>query len=85
MGIWVGSKTRSVVIVLGQDNDRPVGSQAGPCVFEDLGGRVGLVKNIQGPAWLPLLAEFCALFCFTPLFATEPSGVLTLLRAFAIR
>jgi hypothetical protein len=27
--------------------------QASPCVFEDLGGRVGLVKNIQGLAWPP--------------------------------
>jgi len=45
----IGSK--SVVIVLGQDDDRPVRGQAGPCVFEDLGGWVGLVKNIQGPAW----------------------------------
>jgi hypothetical protein len=64
--------TKSVVIVLGQDSDRPVVGQAGPCVFEDLGGGVVLVKNIQGPAWPHLLSEFCALFCFTPLFVIEP-------------
>jgi hypothetical protein len=46
---------KSMLPVLGQDNDRPVDGQAGPCVFEDLGGRVGLVKNTQGPAWPHLL------------------------------
>ena len=30
------------------DNRR---AQASPCVFEELGRRVGLVKNIQGLAW----------------------------------
>ena len=64
--------TKSVVIVLGQDNDRPFGGQAVPCVFEDLGGRVGLVENTQGTAWPHLLSEFCDLFCFTPLFVIEP-------------
>jgi len=64
--------TKSVVIVLGQDSDRLVFGQAGPCMFEDLRGRVGLVKNTQGPAWPHLLSEFCALFCFTPLFVIEP-------------
>jgi len=65
-----------MVIVLGQDSDRPVGGQAGHCVFEDLGGRVGLVKNIQGPAWPHLLSKFCAIF-FYPTFRPRAINKLT--------
>ena len=66
-----GSVTKSGVIVLGLDNDFPVSGQASPCVFLTKPTRPPKSSNTQGPAWPYLLSDFCALYCFTPLFATE--------------
>jgi hypothetical protein len=63
--------TKSVVIVLGQYSDRPVGDQADPCMFLTKPTRPPRSSNTQGSAWPHLLSEFCALFCFTPLFVIE--------------
>jgi len=63
--------TKSVAIVLGQDSDRPVGGQAGPCLFLTKPTRSPRSSNTQGPAWPHLLSEFFALFCFTALFVIE--------------
>jgi hypothetical protein len=66
-----GSVAKSGVIVLGQDNDFPVGGQASPCMFLTKPTRAPRSSNTQGLAWPHLLSDVCALFCFTPLFATE--------------
>jgi hypothetical protein len=46
--------TKTVVIVLGQDSDRPVVGQAGPCVFLTKATPPPRSSNTQGPAWHPL-------------------------------
>jgi len=67
-----GSMTKSVVIVLGHDDDQPVGGQAGSCMFLTKPTRPPRSSNTQEPAWPHPLSEFCDLFCFTPLFVIEP-------------
>jgi len=46
-----GSITKTVVIVLGQDSDRPVGGQAGLCLFLTKPTRPPRSSNTQRPAW----------------------------------
>jgi hypothetical protein len=63
----VGSLTKTENIVLGHDNDRPVGGQACPCMFLTKPTRPPRSSNTQGQAWPHLLSEFYPLFCFTTL------------------